>query len=82
MIVFPEIAKYMSYKKLRHKDLAKVVGVSQQAITKKLNGESEFKRSEMKKIQKYFSDVASGITMDKLFFCPDDSYRNQKKKAV
>jgi predicted transcriptional regulator len=82
-MIFPEVAKLMAYKKMRHKDLADVIGISQQAVTQKLNGETEFKRSEMIKTQKHFSDIAPNVTMDELFkiFRPSDSYMNQKRNA-
>lgn len=66
-MIFPEIAKYMACKKMHQKDLAKVVGVSQMAISQKLNGNSEFVLSEMQKIKEHFKDIAPDITMEKLF---------------
>ncbi len=79
-MVFPEIAKLMACNRMTHKDIAAIIETSQQAATKKLNGESEFKLSEMNKLKAYFGKIVPGITMDKLFefYCPCGSYMNQK----
>lgn len=69
--MYPELLKLMGYKSMKHKDLAKIIGVSQQAASKKIKGETEFKRSEMQKIKAYFRkefpDEFSGITMEQIF---------------
>ena len=68
-MVFPELAKLMALKKMTHKSLAEVVGCKQQAMTKKLNGETEFKRSEMIALKSYFLKEFpnQAITMENLF---------------
>jgi predicted transcriptional regulator len=66
-MVFPEIAKCMACKKMYQTDLAKLLGVSQMSVSRKLNGKSEFTRSEMIKIKEHFKDVAPEVTMEKLF---------------
>jgi len=65
--MFPELAKLMAYKRISQTYLAKVIGITQQALSKKLIGKSEFKRSEMIKVKEYFSDICPGITMEQLF---------------
>jgi DNA-binding XRE family transcriptional regulator len=65
--MFPELIKLMAIKKMYQSDLAKVLGISQQALSLKMIGESEFKRNEMIKIKEYFSDVCPNITMDQIF---------------
>lgn len=57
----------MGYKNMKHKDLAKIIGVSQQAASRKLKGEADFKRSEMQKIKAFFQNDFPGITMDQIF---------------
>jgi hypothetical protein len=66
-MIFPELARLMAYKRMFIKDLAKVIGCSTQATSKKLKGEAEFKRSEMQKIKEYFSDIFPELTMDEIF---------------
>lgn len=64
---YPELLKLKACKRLTDKDLAKIVGVTQQTMSRKLRGESEFKRSEMQKIKEFFQKDFSEITVDKLF---------------
>lgn len=80
-MIFPEVAKFMACKSTTHKELAKVIGITQQAITKKLNGESEFKLSELKKIQNYFSDIAPNMKIDDMFveYYPSGSYMKRNR---
>ena len=66
-MIFPEIAKYMACKKMYKKDLAEVIGVSPQAVGRKLNGKVDFRRDEMIKIKEHFKDVAPNVTMEELF---------------
>lgn len=65
--MYPELLKLMGYKNMKHKDLAKIIGVSQQAASRKLKGEADFKRSEMQKIKAFFQNDFPGITMDQIF---------------
>ena len=67
--MYPELIKLMkcTTPKLTDKSLAKIIGVSQQATSKKLKGETEFKRSEMQKVKEYFQKDFPGITMDQIF---------------
>jgi transcriptional regulator with XRE-family HTH domain len=67
MIIFPEIAKLMSMKKMYQKDIAKLIGVTPQHAGRILSGKAEFKRSDMVKIKAHFADVAPDISMDNLF---------------
>jgi len=66
-MIYPEIAKLMACKKMRQKDLAHVIGRTQQAVEKKLNGKTEFKMSEIVAIKNHFKDIAPAITWEKLF---------------
>lgn len=66
-MIFPEIAKLMICKKMQQQDVAKVIGVTQQAASKKLKGTTEFKRREMVALKEHFKDIDPDITMDKLF---------------
>lgn len=65
--MYPELIKLMAYEGLKHKDLAKIINVTQQATSKKIKGETEFKRSEMQKIKEYFKKHFPEITMDQIF---------------
>ena len=65
--MYPELLKLMGYKNMKHKDLAKIIGVSQQAASKKIRGETEFKRSEMQKIKAFFQKDFPEITMEQIF---------------
>lgn len=67
MNIYPEIAKCMACKQLNQKDLADLLGISQQAISQKLKGKTEFRRSEMVVLREDFKEVYPEITMDKLF---------------
>lgn len=66
-MIYPEIAKYMAIKKINQKELAEVVGISQQSLSVKLTGKCDFRRSEMVSIREYFKEADPGLTMDKLF---------------
>lgn len=66
-MVYPEIAKYMACKRMSQKDMAKIIGVSQQAASKKLNGITDFKRTEMVALIECFKNIESNLTMDQLF---------------
>lgn len=66
-MIYPEIARLMACKKMAKKDLAKVIGKSPQAIGLKLQGKTDFKRTEMIKIKEHFKDIAPDISIDKLF---------------
>jgi predicted transcriptional regulator len=65
--MYPELAKLMAYRNMKHKDIASILGISQQAISKKLKGETEFRYSEMQKIKEYFKKDYPDITMDQIF---------------
>jgi hypothetical protein len=69
MMIFPELAKLMAIKQLSHKAVGAIIDCKQQAATKKLNGETEFKRSEMNKLKSYFQKEfpALNITLENLF---------------
>jgi transcriptional regulator with XRE-family HTH domain len=66
-VIFPEVAKLMTRKRMEQKDVAQVIGVTQQAASKKLRGITEFKRSEMVALIEHFKDIDPDIIMDKLF---------------
>ena len=65
--MYPELIKLMAYKNMKHKDLAAILGISQQATSKKIKGETEFRHPEMKKIKEYFRKDYPQITMDQIF---------------
>jgi predicted transcriptional regulator len=65
--MYPELAKLMAFKNMKHKDIASILGISQQATSKKLKGETEFRYSEMQKIKEYFKEDYPDITMDQIF---------------
>jgi predicted transcriptional regulator len=65
--VYPELNKLMAYKGLKHKDIAKVLGISQQAMSKKIKGETEFKYSDMQKIKAFFQKDYPEITLEQIF---------------
>jgi len=65
--MYPELMKLKAYKRLSTKDLAKIVGITQQSMSRKLNGASEFKRTEMQKIKEYFQRDFPEIIMDQIF---------------
>ena len=66
-MVYPELHKLMAYKNLMIKDIAWIMGITPQAASKKLLGQTEFKRSEMQKIREYFKELFPDITMDQIF---------------
>ena len=51
------------------KDLAEAIGISKAALSLKMKGEREFKRSEMWKIRKI---LAPHLTIEELFESPAD----------
>lgn len=73
-----ELVKLMAITGMKNKELAKIIGVSQQAASKKIKGETEFKQSEMKLITGYFKKLQSEdkqmfknyplVTMDLIFY--------------
>lgn len=65
--MYPELIKLMAYTGMKHKGLAEIIGISQQATSKKIKGESDFKRAEMQKIKEHFKKVLPDITMDQIF---------------
>lgn len=65
--MYPELIKLMAITGMKHKDLAKLLEISQQAISKKLKGDTDFKMHEMRVIKNYFKNVIPDITMDKIF---------------
>jgi predicted transcriptional regulator len=65
--MYPELIKLMSVNNMKHKEFGKILGISQQAASKKIKGETDFKRGEMQKIKEYFSSKYPGITMDQIF---------------
>jgi predicted transcriptional regulator len=67
MMIFPKLAGLMAVNKMSHKQLSKIIGCSQQAASKKLDGKIEFKRSEMQKIKRYFQSIDPNVTVDELF---------------
>lgn len=66
-MVYPQLARLMSMKCMNQKNLSNIIGRSQQITSKKLNGESDFKRSEMQLIKAHFIDIEPDITMDSIF---------------
>lgn len=66
-MIYPELAKLMAIKRMTQTDLGKVIGRTQQATSKKLNGETDFKKKEMQAIKEHFKDVIPDINMDAIF---------------
>ena len=66
-MLYPELLKLMAYKGMTKKDLAKVLGITPQALGKKMLGKTEFRRDEMQKIKEHFQDICPDITMDQIF---------------
>ena len=65
--MFPELHKLMALLDLKQKDLAKIAGTSQQAMSKKLSGKTDLKRREMQKIKEYIRQYYPEITVDQIF---------------
>jgi predicted transcriptional regulator len=65
--MYPELAKLMAFRSMKHKDIATILNISQQAMSLKLKGKTEFRRSEMQAIKEYFQKFYPGITMDQIF---------------
>jgi predicted transcriptional regulator len=65
--MYPELFKLMAIENMKHKHLGKLLGISQQAASKKIKGKSDFKRDEMQKIKEYFKKKYPDITMDQIF---------------
>lgn len=80
-MLYPELLKLLAYKGMTKKDLAKVLGITPQALGKKLAGKTDFKLEEMKKIKEHFQDICPDITMDKIFevniFYPSVAFTKQ-----
>lgn len=67
--MYPELIKLMAHNSMKHKDLASILGISQQATSKKIKGQTDFKRTEMQKVREYFKKSYPEITMDQIFTC-------------
>jgi predicted transcriptional regulator len=65
--MYPELIKLMAVEGITHKKIGQIMGVTQQAASKKLKGEYDFKCSEMQKIKKHFRQKYPDITMDQIF---------------
>lgn len=65
--MYPELIKLMKHKGMTHKDLGDIIGTSQQVASLRLRGVSDFRRSEMQRIKKYFEQFYPDVTMDRLF---------------
>ncbi|MFA5300967.1 MAG: hypothetical protein WC389_22470 [Lutibacter sp.] len=65
--MYPELIKLMAIENMKHKQLGKILGISQQATSKKLKGETDFKRKEMQIIKEHFRAKYPDITMDQIF---------------
>lgn len=65
--MYPELIKLMAIEGISHKKIGKIMDVSQQAASKKLKGEYDFKCNEMRKIKEYFRQKYPTITMDQIF---------------
>lgn len=66
-VLYPELLKLLAYKGMTKKDLAKVLGITPQALRKKMVGKTDFKRGEMQIVKEYFLDICPDITMDQIF---------------
>lgn len=66
-MLYPELLKLMAYKGMARKDLAKILNITPQALSKKMLGRTDFKRSEMQIVKEYFLDICPDITMDQIF---------------
>lgn len=66
-MVYPELIKLMAIEGVNHKKFGQIIGTSQQAASKKLKGEYDFKRSEMQKAKEFFKQKYPSITMDQIF---------------
>ena len=65
--MFPELYKHMHIRGMKQKDLAKLIGVTQQAVGKKLRGETQFKLNEMQITLNYFRQFNPALTYEQLF---------------
>ena len=65
--MYPELFKLMAIDGISHKKFGQIIGVTQQAASKKLKGEYDFKCSEMQKVKEYFKQKYPDITMDQIF---------------
>jgi predicted transcriptional regulator len=65
--MYPELIKLMAIEGINHKKLGQIMGVTQQAASKKLKGEYDFKCNEMRKIKEHFKQKYPNITMDQIF---------------
>jgi hypothetical protein len=78
MVKHYELLKLIAITRMKHIELAKIIGVSQQATSRKIKGETEFKHNEMRLITRYFKNLQikdeylsknyPPITMDLIFY--------------
>lgn len=61
--MFPNLLVELKQHKYSQKGLARYIGISERSMSKKMNGEVDFKLSEMRRIQTVFPDC----TLDYLF---------------
>lgn len=59
---------------------SKKIGISKQSLSSKINGETEFKLSEIKKIMEFFNSLGSKMDFYYLF-CPSVQNNGQNKGA-
>lgn len=92
MVKFPELVKIMALSNTSKKKLASVIGKAPAAITKKLEGTTEFKQSEMSAILKHFKELITaneglaehyptGISTD-IIFCENVHYSELKTRGA
>ncbi len=60
-------------------DLAKIAGVSYQAMSNKLHGRTEFTVAEAKKILRYFNSQEGNLTFESLFLAYLSTNEDNKK---
>ena len=65
--MYPILRTLMSCKSMKQKDLAKLLCITPQAVSKKMSGATDFKRSEMQKIRDHFKDIYPEVKMDDIF---------------
>jgi len=66
---YPELRKLMAAmpKPMTKGELAKIIGKSTASVSEKLNGKTDFKFSEVKKITEYFRQFKPELTSDIIF---------------
>jgi hypothetical protein len=80
VITFPEIRKLKGKYRMSDSDFADITGDKcYQTFTSKLNGESEFRGSDMVNICRYFQERGENVTVQSLFF--DWIFSNEKLPA-